>query len=597
MNKRQSTEAYLLHKGTSYKAYEYLGAHRLVGVGYVFRAWAPNADRVMLVGDFCDWSNGVEMRRINPEGIWEVAVSEDQVNVGDKYKYKIFSGDRVAYKADPYAFATEVQPADASLVYQLDSYAWRDSGWLAYRKSEEYHEAINIYQLDLGAWQRYRDGGYATYEMLARELAPYVKQLGYTHISITDAAEYILDGWRTEVYAFFAPSSRFGTPDDFKRFVDAMHEAGIGVFIEFSFSCFPQRALSKFDGMTLYEEKDSPATGFDLSRNEVKSFLASAICFWLEEYHVDGFNLTGMSRLASPVGGVGQYIETISAFNSLYSYINENYFGIIMITDSPAFLRGVSGNEEGDSKFDVVRNLPWTNYTLGYLSKAPKRRDRAYHLTPEMKKIINKNALIAISCENVSGQRNSLIEKMGGDYEQKFAGVRAVLGHMIAYPGYKMTFMGSEFGQFREWSRERELEWFLLDFEFHAKLQLYTAELNNLYLALPALRSGEFEPLECGEDGLFVSKRTKGTDELIIAVNLSDKGYDLIKVDIPQSGVYKEIFNSDHQRFGGNGMLNKNEINMGVSDTSANYIDWSIPPLAISILKCVGRTQEKRKSK
>ncbi len=596
MNRHRDAEWYSLHQGTNYKAYEYLGASR-AGNGCIFRVWAPNAEGVALVGDFCDWHTGIQMRRINPEGIWEIAVNDREIHAGDKYKYKIFTGSEYLYRADPYAFATEVQPADASVVTDLEDITWRDSGWLEYRQTEDYRQAVNIYQLDLGAWRRYRDGEYCSYGDLARELAPYVKQLGYTHISLTDGAEYVLDGWRTEVYAHYAPSARFGAPEEFAEFVDCMHEAGIGVLMDFSFSCFPARALSFYDGKMLYEDSASPVAGFDLSRGEVKSFLASAVCFWLDKYHIDGYNINGVSKLAYSGGGVGQYIETAAAFKSLYAYVKKNFVGVMMITDSPDFLMGVSGNTAGDPSFDVIRNLPWTNYTLGYLTRSPRKRDTAYHVTPEMKKIINNNTLVAISCENVSGARNSLIEKAGGDYGQKFAGVRAILGHMIAYPGYKMTFMGSEFGQFREWSRNRELEWFLLDFEPHAGLQLYTAELNMLYLALPALHKGKFTAIECEDDGLFLCSRSCGEDELVIAVNLSSDGYEDYKIKVSDGTTYREIFNSDNGRFGGNGRLNAGDIKPQIDGKGDSYINLSIPPLAISVLSCVGRTQKKRRSK
>ncbi len=596
MDKRRNTESYSLHEGTNYRAYEYLGMHR-GSYGCVFRVWAPHAEKVCLVGDFCDWNDGIEMRRINEDGIWECAVNDASVHNKDKYKYKIYTKDECFYRADPYAFESERQPADASVVCDLEDYAWKDEGWIAYRATEDYHAAINIYQLDLGAWRTYRSGEYFSYEVLARELAPYVKQMGYTHISITDAAEYVLDGWRTEVYSFFAPSSRFGGPLEFCGFVDSMHEAGIGVFVDFSISCFPHKALGKFDGQLLYEENSSPATGFDLSHGEVKSFLGSALCFWLERYHIDGFNISGMSKLVYPTGGVGRYIETVAALKSLYSYIKKSFSGVVMITDSPDFLTGVSGNAAGDADFDIMRNLPWTNYTLGYLNRAPRKRESAYHVTPEMKKIAKCNTLLAISCENVSGKGNSLIERAGGDYEQKFAGIRAILGHMIAYPGYKMTFMGSEFGQFRAWSRERELEWFLLDFEMHAKLQLYTAELNMLYLALPALHGTDFEIIDNERDGLFLCRRRGGGDELIIAVNLSDKGCDLITVPVSAPCTCKEIFNSDNGRFGGCGRLNELELRSQASEDGQGYINVSVPPLAISIFMSVGMTPKKRKSK
>ncbi len=587
---------YLFHQGTNCQAYEYLGCHTEDG-RTVFRVWAPNAEAVSVTGDFDGWQGSVPMTRISEGGIWEAYV--ERLCDGTRYKYAIRTHDgRSLMKADPYAFSAELPPDTASVVYDISGYKWTDAKWLKQRPTRTEHAyPMNIYELQLSSWMRREDGGLMSYAELARELAPYVKQMGYTHISITDAAEYVLDGWRTEVYSFFAPSSRFGTPSDFCGFVDSMHEAGIGVFVDFSISCFPHKALGRFDGQLLYEENSSPATGFNLSHGEVKSFLGSALCFWLERYHIDGFNISGMSKLVYPTGSVGRYIETVAALKSLYSYIKKNFFGVMMITDSPDFLTGVSGDSTGDADFDIMRNLPWTNYTLGYLNRVPRKRESAYHVTPEMKKIAKCNTLLAISCENVSGKGNSLIERAGGDYEQKFAGIRAILGHMIAYPGYKMTFMGSEFGQFRAWSRERELEWFLLDFEMHAKLQLYTAELNMLYLALPALHGKDFEIIDDESDGLFLCRRRGGGDELIIAVNLSDKGCDSIAVPVSAPCTCKEIFNSDNGRFGGRGRLNEFEIMSQASEDGQGYINLSVPPLAISIFRSVGMTPKKRKSK
>ncbi len=528
------------------------------------------------------------MERVTEGGVWETVLADGIAHEGDKYKFKIFGNGCCRYAADPYAFATERQPRDASVVYDLDGYTWRDAGWLAYRQGKALERArmpLNIYELDLGSWKRRPNGDFCSYGEIARELAPYVKQMGYTHIGLTPVTEYARDeGEALGVCSYFAPTSRFGTPNEFKAFVDSMHEAGIGVVLELELSSFSVDALALFDGRPLFERTDGGKMHFDVSRKEVECFLASCACFWFEKYHADGICVDGVLDLIYPSGG-RKCLEAVAFFRKLNSYVKGTFPDVVMLSQECDPRGGMTTLEDGGLGFDIIRNVGWTNHTLEYAGRDPQLRNDGV-CVPET---VAESSLLAISHKDVCGGRQSFINKLGGEYRQKFAGVRAILGYMMTYSGGKLMFMGGELGQLSEWERTSSTEWFLLDRDAHSKLQMYVAELNHLYLTTPCLYRGTLDLYCTGKQGIICYRRADEDNDVITVINLTPTAYENFRLGVPFGGTYREIFNSDDERFGGEGVLNTTKlISRSTSEEdSEKSIAIRIPPLAITILERV----------
>ncbi len=553
MNRQQSASPYFLHQGTNYRAYDYLGVHYTSYEGYTFRVWAPNASDVFLVGDFCGWEHGLGMRRVSDGGVFEITLSERNVSVGDKYKFKVVTrnGEHI-YRADPYATATERQPADASVIGGADRYAWRDATYLAYRRSGEACRSMNIYELDISLWKRNADGSYLGYAQAATELAPYVKQMGYTHICLDGVFEYIEDAEGRELYSYYAPSSRFGSPRDFAAFVDSMHEAGIGVLLKISAPAFPVRALARFDGEPLYECERTPK--FDVTKREVECYLISAACFWLDRYHIDGLNLDGLSEFLGPREGVKKYLAATAFFRKLNSYIKESFEGVVMIADDVSARSGKTAISDGGLGFDAIRR--------------PLSEKEG---TPTADEVLTLCA-------------------HGG---QGYAYRRAELAYLMSSKGHKLTRMGEETGQ------RAPLDWNFGAESGAAGLQLCAAELGQLLLRSRVLREGSVEHIECGAEGVACYARVFGKERVTVLVNLTDKTFENFSLEVPRAGTYKEIFNSDALPLGGEGRENvaeteSREVAVGVYK---NSIQISIPPMATILLVNVSDGHEKRKSK
>ncbi len=598
---------YQLRK-TDFLAYGYFGAH-LTADGCVFRAWLPYADGVFVVGDFCGWENGIPMKKISNDGIWE-CMTDIRVSVGDKYKFRITVNDRVIYKADPYAFCTEAYPNTASVVCDTDSYKWRDGGWLDYRSTQQgrsYEGPMNVYELHIGSWKRRDDGSAYTYKELASELATYVKQMGYTHVQLMPVAEHA-DGtsWGYRTCSYFAPSTRYGTPKDLMSFVDSMHEAGIGVILDLTLAYFSTESdgLSAIDGQHLYEreqDKDGWVTKrFDITKRQVAAFVASNVVFWIDKYHVDGIKLTGTelmlryesSESAKNIGAAKQMLSELG------TYIKKEFPGVLMIADSPM------GN--GELGFDMEWNTAWTRDTLCYAETDPLFRKYDHEkLTLSPAHAFGKRCVLPVSHTDLTHGRRSFIDKMHGDYWQKFASVRAFMGYMMTYPSKKLSFMGTEIGQFKEWSGE-PIEWFLLDYEPHAKLQRYVSELNHLYLSTPALWQIDsswdgfewIEPNDRDRSIISYRRRDRANNELIVLINFTPVVYEGHRLGVSSAGVYKEIFNSDSECFGGSGVVNTDALKSEAKPWSfcENSITMRVPPLAVTIFKCVEKTSSKRKT-
>ena len=612
---------YLFHQGTNYFAYEYLGVHATDN-GYVFRVWAPNADCIFLVGDFNGWNEGLRMERINDGGIWEIKMTDGTVKPGDRYKYKIYGCGQVHYKADPYARATEMPPENASLVIDESNYKWRDDGWLDYRSRtapEFYKRPMNIYELHLGSWKRHEDGTPYGYVELARELAPYVKQMGYTHIELLPVTEHPFDGsWGYQVTSYFAPTSRYGTPDEFRAFVDKMHEAGIGVILDWVPAHFPKDrfGLYEFDGKPLYEyqgwdriEHEGWGTRrFDVGREEVQSFLISSATYWLKEFHIDALRVDAVASMIyldydkrpgewvpNQYGG-NQCLEAIAFFRKLNSHIKGLYPDVLMIAEESTAWANVTTFENNGLGFDMKWNMGWMNDTLAYAELDPIFRK--YHhekITFSLTYAFGERYALPISHDEVVHGKKSFLDKMSGDYWQKFAGARALYGYMMTHPGKKLFFMGSEIGQFREWDYEGEIEWFLLEYETHAKFQRYVAELNQLYLEYPAFWqrddswSGFCWVDADNRDQSVVSYRRIDDDgnELLVILNFTPVVREDFRLGVPYPGSYEEVINSDDVRFGGSGV-----VNVGVLKTenvAIHGLDQSVclrvPPLGMTVIR------------
>ncbi len=620
---------YLFHQGTNYYAYKYLGVHKTED-GYVFRVWAPNADSIMLTGDFNEWEENLPLQRATEGGIWEVNVTDGRVRAGDKYKYKIYGCGQVHYKADPYARRAELPPETASVVEDESEYRWRDSGWLRYRSKWAngfYSRPMNIYELHLGSWRRHEDGTPFSYTELARELTTYVKQMGYTHIEIMPVTEYPFEGsWGYQVCSYFAPTARYGSPDEFRGFVDSMHEAGIGVILDWVPAHFPKdrHGLYEFDGKPLYEyqgwdriEHEGWGTRrFDVGREEVQSFLISSATYWLDEFHIDALRVDAVASMIyldydkrpgewvpNRYGG-NSCLEAVAFFRKLNSHIKGMFPDVLMIAEESTAWANVTTFDNGGLGFDIKWNMGWMNDTLAYAELDPIYRK--YHhdkITFSLTYAFGEKYVLPVSHDEVVHGKKSFLDKMSGDYWRKFASNRAFLCYMMTHPGKKLTFMGSEIGQFREWDYEGQIEWFLLDYEMHAKYQYFVSKLNHLYLASPALWQRDdswsgFSWIDADNSTQsIVSYRRVANDgsELVVLINFTPVAYEDYKLGVPTQGNYREVLNSDAEEFGGSGVVNTGLLKTKKDSVHGfeQCLHLRVPPLGATIIrKCATRTKK-----
>ncbi len=629
MENKNDLAPYLFHQGTNYFAYDYMGAHKTES-GYVFRVWAPNADAIFLAGDFNDWSESIPLVRITEGGIWEVEVNDGSIKSGDRYKYKIYGCGQVHFKADPYARQSELPPETASVIEEDKKYTWRDKGWLDYRKKagpNYYKLPMNIYELHLGSWRRHEDGTLFTYGELATELSTYVKQMGYTHIEIMPVTEYPYEGsWGYQVCSYFAPTARYGTPNEFKAFVDSMHEAGVGIILDWVPAHFPKdrHGLYEFDGKPLYEyqgwdriEHEGWGTRrFDVGREEVESFLISSATYWLKEYHIDALRVDAVASMiyldydkrpgewVPNRDGSNRCLEAIAFFRKLNSHIKGEFPDVLMIAEESTAWANVTTFDNNGLGFDIKWNMGWMNDTLAYAELDPIYRK--YHhdkINFSLTYAFGEKYVLPISHDEVVHGKKSFLDKMSGDYWRKFAGARAFYGYMMTHPGKKLFFMGSEIGQFREWDYEGEIEWFLLEYETHAKFQRYVSELNNLYLELPQLWQRDdswagFSWVDAdNNDQSIVSYRRFADDEseLEVIINFTPVAYENYRIGVASEGTYEEVINSDDERFGGSGVVNKGKLT--AENYGAHGLDYSlclrIPPLGMTVIRHSKKTDTK----
>ncbi len=622
-------DIYLFKEGTHSKLYEHLGSHLMTRdgkEGVYFATWAPNAKGVSVIGDFNNYDENRHKLQLRGDGsgIWDGFI--ENVKEFDTYKYHIFNDfeNPNSNKADPYAFYAEVAPNSASRVYNIENFHWDDEKWMKKRAKKNSHKsAISVYEVHLGSWRRKveENNRYLSYEESALELAIYLKEMKFTHVELMPITEFPFKGsWGYQTSGYFAPTSRFGEPKDFMRFVETMHQNGIGVILDWVPSHFVTdgHGLMNFDGTCLYEHKDPrlgyhPQWGsaiFNYERNEVREFLISSAMMWLDKYHIDGIRVDAVASMlyldyAREEGdwvpnefGGNENLGAIKFLKQLNSSVYKSHEDIMMFAEESTNFPLVTGKvSDGGLGFGYKWNMGWMHDILKYMKNDPIHRQ--YHhndLTFSFVYMYNENYILPLSHDEVVHMKGSLINKMPGDDNQKFANLRAMYSLMFAHPGKKLLFMGGEFAQFAEWNYEKSLDWHLLKYENHKGISNIIKELNRLYKKEPALHLYDCNPkgFEWIDENdysanviSYIRKAKKKSDEIIVVCNFSDKPHIGYELGISQEGEYKEIFNSQDKKFAG--WDSKKQKVLKTRDKSVHGRDFSLqvtlPPLSVIYIK------------
>jgi len=621
-------DCYLMGEGSHERTYEKMGAH-LVEIngkkGVHFAVWAPNARQVYLMGDFNEWHGKSHPLNSSNSGIWTLFVPELPENTVYKYRVVSQSGDTFE-KADPYGFAMEQRPRTASVVTELDRYQWTDGDWVTRRAEQQaLDQPISIYEVQLSSWRKVPDekwgSRYLSYRELADELIPYVVKMGYTHLELLPIAEFPFDGsWGYQVLGFYAPTSRFGNPEDLMYFVDQCHHNQLGVILDWVPAHFPKdgAGLNFFDGTHLYahtdprqgEHQDWGTMVFNYGRNEVRAFLISNALFWIDKYHFDGLRVDAVASmlyldysreegewLPNQYGG-RENLDAISFLRKMNEVVHGIFPGVLTMAEESTAWPQVSGpTYTGGLGFSLKWNMGWMHDTLNYMGKDPIHRK--YHqndMTFGLLYAFNENFILPLSHDEVVHGKGSLLSKMAGDEWQKFANLRAFYGFMWAHPGKKLLFMGSEFGQWQEWNFENSLEWAALDAPNHKGVQRFVQDLNQLYQKEPALYENDFEQsgfqwIDASDTDnsvlSFIRKATSSNEFVVIVTNFTPVPWDGYRVGVPEPGYYKEILNSDSEYYWGSNVGNDggqvtDSISMHGHPQSLSLI---LPPLATIMLK------------
>jgi 1,4-alpha-glucan branching enzyme len=621
-------DLHLLGEGTHHRAFEKLGAHRTtVGTtaGVHFAVWAPNADRVSVIGDFNAWDGRVHaMRLLSPGGIWEIFIPN--LADGEKYKFEIRArSGAILKKTDPYGVAFEVPPQSAAIVHDISRYTWHDAAWMERRPAHGawLEQPMSIYEVHLGSWARVPEEGnrFLTYREMAHRLVPYVKDMGFTHIELLPVMEHPFSGsWGYQVLGFFAPTSRFGPPEDFKLLVDACHQAGLGVILDWVPGHFPKDAhgLATFDGTALYEHED-PRQGehqdwgtliFNYARHEVRNFLLSNALFWLEEYHVDGLRVDAVASMLyldysrqpgqwvpNAFGG-RENLDAIAFFQTLNRLTHGEHPGTLTAAEESTAFPGVTRPVYlGGLGFTFKWNMGWMHDILQYLHEDPIHRRWHHNLvTFTALYMHSENFILPFSHDEVVHGKGPMFDKMPGDAWQKLASLRVLYGFMYGHPGKKLLFMGNEFGQRHEWNHDRSLDWHLLDDPAHAALRRYVQALNWHYHAEPALHQADFDPagfrwIDCNDNENSVVSILRfardRADHVAMVFNFTPVVRAQYRIGVPDAGAYVELLNSDASEYGGSNVGNGGSVI--AEPVPAHGFDYSlrltIPPLGCLLLK------------
>jgi 1,4-alpha-glucan branching enzyme len=623
-------DVYLLAEGTHYRAFDRLGAHsiKLDGVeGTSFAVWAPNARRVSVVGDFNMWDGRRNPMRLRQEsGVWEIFLPGVRAGAHYKYEIKARSGEMLPLKSDPVAFFAERPPATASIVYDVGPYEWNDHAWMQRRAtSNTLQMPVSVYEVHLGSWRRRVEHGnrFLSYSELADELVPYVQDMGFTHVELMPITEHPFDGsWGYQPTGMFAATSRYGTPDELRGLIDRLHQAGIGVILDWVPGHFPDdpHGLARFDGTHLYEHAN-PAEGrhvdwdtlvYNFGRNEVANFLLSSAMFWLERFHIDGLRVDAVAAMlyrdysrrpgewVPNVHGGRENLEAVDFLHRFNTLVYGRFPGAMTIAEESTAWPMVSRPvDAGGLGFGYKWNLGWMHDTLGYLGREPVHR-RFHHnaLTFGFLYAFSENFVLTLSHDEVVHGKGSLIAKMAGDRWQKFANLRAYYAYMFASPGKKLLFMGDEFAQEREWNHQQSLDWHLLDDSFHAGVQRLVWDLNHVYRSMPALHQRDCEPpgfewIDGADEAhsvlAFIRRAADPADYVVVVAHFTPVVRNEYRVGVPEGGLYMELINSDSGAYGGGNIGNMGRI-------QAESVPWqgrpyslnlTLPPLSVLILRPV----------
>ncbi|MDR3393270.1 MAG: 1,4-alpha-glucan branching protein GlgB [Sulfuriferula sp.] len=616
-------DLYLLAAGRHHHAWQILGSHlcTIDGVaGCRFAVWAPGVQRVSVVGDFNRWDGRTNpMRSRGESGVWELFVPG--LSAGLAYKYEILGQHgQIAIKADPYAQQAFIRPETASCIPAVTRHVWQDADWLAQRARFDWqHQPVSVYELHVGSWRRHADGSFYSWADLAEKLIPYVCDLGYTHIELLPIAEHPLDeSWGYQVSGYFAPTARYGSPDDLRAFVDACHRANLGVVLDWVPAHFPKDdfGLARFIGEPLYEHAD-PRRGehqdwgtliFDYGRNEVRNFLVANALYWLDEFHIDGLRVDAVASMIyldysrkegewipNQYGG-RENLEAIAFLRELNSVVHGLFSGVLTIAEESTAWPMVSRPVElGGLGFSMKWNMGWMNDNLAYIEQDPVHRK--YHhdqLTFSQIYAYTENFVLPLSHDEVVHLKGSMLDKMPGDYWQKFANLRLFYAWQYAHPGKKLLFMGCEFGQWNEWSDKGELDWSLYQFPVHDGVHRLVQDLNRLYRTQPAMYQYDFDNrgfawIDChdSDQSVLSLMRKSDTGQLVVLLNFTPVPRHAYRIGVPQGGAYMEILNTDSAYYGGSNTGNAGELHsepvpwMGF----AQSLVLTLPPLAAVYLK------------